>query len=334
MNKKRIIALIVGILIIGLLAFLFIKDNKAPNNPPGTIGNTPSNLYNGGTFCQYEDLVFFANSNDGDSLYVMNKDETNAKKLNGTSVISINADRNRVYYSLSGKSTGSGLGYVRKSAGLYSCTHSGSNSLSYTFNPVAHASLCGNTLFYQNYEKNSGTSLYAISINKKNDHQVINAMVNPSCVKDGYIYYNGVKDDHYMYILDASTEASTVFIEKEMYMPVFHDDGMIYYMDPTDDYSLCSINPQTGDITLLTDERLDFFNVYGNYIYYQVSVSQTPALHRMNTDGSSDFIVASGVYTDIQTTSEYLYFRPFDAEGITYHMSHSGGSVEPFVPSK
>lgn len=333
MNKKRIIAIIIGLLIIiTAMVVLIVSKNKAPDNPPETVGNTPSNLYNGGTFCQYGDLVFFANSNDGDALYLMNKDESGAKKLNSSSVLSINADKDRVYYSLSGKSSGTGLGYVRKSAGLYSCNHRGNDSLCYTFNPVAKASLCGNKLFYLNYEKQSGTSLYAISIDKKNNHQVDNAMINPSCVKDGYIYYNGVKNDHLMYALNGSNESSTVLVETDMYMPVYHDDGMVYYLDPTDDYSLCVINPQSGEKTLLSSERLDFFNIYGNVIYYQVSVGKTPALHKINSDGSNDSIVASGVYTDIQTTSEYLYFRPFDEEGITYHMSHSGGAVEAFVP--
>ena len=111
MNKKRIIAIIIGLLIIiTAMVVLIVSKNKAPDNPPETVGNTPSNLYNGGTFCQYGDLVFFANSNDGDALYLMNKDESGAKKLNSSSVLSINADKDRVYYSLSGKSSGTGLG--------------------------------------------------------------------------------------------------------------------------------------------------------------------------------------------------------------------------------
>lgn len=333
MNKKVIVVIISSFVLIALAVFLIIFDKNDYNNPSDAIGNTPSNLYNGGTFCQYEDKVFFANSNDGNALYVMNTDETKPKKISNSAILSINADKKRVYYSLSGKSNGSGLGYVRKSAGMYSCNHNGSDSLCYTFNPVNSLSLCGNKIFYENYDKSIGTTLYSVTINKKNDHQVDNALINPSCVKNGMIYYNGVKQDHYLYAMDATTETAAPLIELEMYNPVFHDDGYVYYIDPTDDYSLCRIDPQSLNISLISKERIDFFNIYGSVIYYQVSVGENPALHRVASDGSGDSIIASGVYKDIQTTSEYLYFRPFDSDEVTYHMHHGSSLVEPFIPS-
>lgn len=335
MNKftKRLLLVLSIIAFISLLVVMLILPSKFHVNSEDTVGNTSSNLYNGGTFCQYGDKVYFANSNDHDFLYVMNLDETNCKKITASSVISINCDEERLYYSLSGKSSGSGLGYVRKSAGLYSCNHKGHDTICYTQNPVAVAVLCGNKLFYDNYEKNSGTTLYSIAISKKDNHRVINGLVNPSCINNSRIYYQGVNNDHYLYVLDPLTEAYELFLEKDVYMPILYGSEYIFYIDPTNNYALCRYDRTTEEDLILTDERVDFYNIYGDIIYYQVSVGEAPALHRINSDGTNDIILSSGVYKDIQTTSEYVYFRAFDDDSVTYHCSHYGSPVvSQFLP--
>lgn len=334
MNKKTrtIIISSAAAIILLLLMIMTIFSKKMHRNPADLIGNSASNLYNGGTFCQRGNTVYFANALDSDALYSMNVDESHVKKIVGSSVLSINADDHRIYYSLSGKSTGKGLGYVRKSAGLYSCLPNGSKSICYTQNPVATATLFGNTLYFDNYNKKAGTSLYSVNISKDNNHEILKEMINPSCVYGNYMYYTGVSSDHNLHILDPATEATDTFWEHNVYMPVYHNDGWIYYLNPDEKYTLHRYNPATDDDMLIYDNRLDSFNVYGNHIYIQINSKDYFGLHRIDCNGSNEVTIADGIFKNIMTTDEYAYFRPFDNEQIMYHVKHTDTNVFEFIP--
>ena len=331
--KALLITLCVLLVISGFFVARFLIE-RSHMNADDHVGNTAYNLNNGGKFCEIDDMVFFANSYDLDALYVMKSDETDIKKITSTSVLSINADKYRVYYSMSSKSNGQGLGYVRKSAGLYSIDHKGRSSICYTTNPVAQALLYGNTLYYQNYIKNSGTTIYAISTDRKNNREVLDQFVTFTNPYWGYIYYGNMSNDHHLYVFDPVTMQSDDYWAHDVYMPVMDSDGWIYFIDPKTDYELHRYNPQSETEETIADERIDFYNKYGDIIYYQVSVG-SPALHRIKADGSDDMILAEGVYNDIQTTSNYVYFRPYDNDTVTYHANHYGTiKVEQFEPNK
>lgn len=333
-QTKTLIITSVIILIVVVLVILNSLRTKLTKNSDDFIGNTASNLYNGGTFCEYEGKVYFSNSNDNNALYVMNSDESKPKKITDTSAISINVDEHRIYYSMSANSNGKGLGYIRKSAGLYSISHSGNASTCYTTNPVASALLYGNKLYYTNYQKSSGTTIFSINTDREDNHEVIRQMVSLVNPCNGVIYYGNMDGDHNLYALDPVTEATGSVLEKDVYMPVVCEDGWMYYMDPTNNYSLKKCNISSGDEIVLSEERLEFFNKYGDFIYYQTN-SDTPMLRRMFYDGTNDMLIAEGIYSDIQCTSNYVYFRSFDNPDITYHANHYDGvKVEQFVVKK
>ena len=72
------------------------------------------------------------------------------------------------------------------------------------------------------------------------------------------------------------------------------------------------------------DEFFCGYNIYDNVIFYQTAGTDTPALMRMNIDGSSPEIVMQGVYNRINTTSTYTYFQPFGENGVIYRTSTFG----------
>lgn len=335
MNKKTkllIIVLCAALLLTVLLYFLLSAD-KMHKNDDFLLGNTPSNLYNGGYFCEFDGKVYFANAHDNDSLYVMNADETACKKLLNTSVLSINTDGHRIYYSQSGKSSGQGLGFVRKTAGLFSCDLHGNNSICYTQNPVASVTLYGNNLYYQNYIKKKGTSLYRIGTNRKDNIEISKDMINPSCILNGYIYCSGIGDNNYINAFDITNFTLQAFRAVNAYMPIYHSDGYIYYIDPDNHYSLNRYDPVNDEYEVLADGRIDFYNLWGDIIYYQVSYGSSPALHRVSTDGTGDIILVNGIYKDLQTTTQYVYFRSYEDESLVFHASHYGSSEpEQFIP--
>ena len=334
MNKtlKTILIILATVVIVALLVSYSIFKGRVSSNPDNWVGNTASNLNNGGTFCEYDGKVYFANSADNDALYVMNSDETGVKKITDTAVLSINADSDRIYYAMSINTNGTGLGYIRKPAGLYSIKHNGNSSICYTTNPVASALLYGNTLYYQNYQKSSGTTIYSIETNRKNNHEILNQMVNFTCALNDRIYFGNMDGNHHLFEFDPMSELAIATADVDMFMPVVEPDGWVYYMDPTEKYSLRRYSLQTGESQLLSSERLESFNKYGDFIYYQTN-SSSPALHRIYYDGTNDTIIADGIYCDIQTTSYYVYFRPFNQPSVTYHCNHYGTiKVEPFNP--
>jgi hypothetical protein len=76
---------------------------------------------------------------------------------------------------------------------------------------------------------------------------------------------------------------------------------------------------------------LDYFNIYGDIIYYQKSSSTEPALKRMNVDGSNPEIVDEGNFQNLNITSRYVYYNAFDIPIPVYKTSTYGPiNIETF----
>ena len=95
-------------------------------------------------------------------------------------------------------------------------------------------------------------------------------------------------------------------------------------MDVANNYRLCRYSTYNDVVEVLTNERIDMFNVYGSYIYYQTNSRTEPALKRMFIDGSSQELVREGVYQNINITSSYVYFNAFDEPTPVYKTSTTG----------
>ena len=322
-----IVIIIVCVLVLGLLG------NRVHKNDSFVTGNTAGNLYNNGLFCEQGGRVYFSNAYDEGALYSMNPDESDIKKISTVSAKSINVDKERIYYSLSGKSTGKGLGYVRKATGMYSMKKKGGRTIPYTQDPVGIIALCGNNLFYQHYNKTRGTYLDCIGIDKKNNRTILENMVAPASVDAGFLYFAGADKDMYLYSIDALGDTPNLIYEHQMYSPIYQN-GYVYYIDLETNYRLRRYSITTGEDVLLADERVDMFNVYSNMIYYQTdSSSPDAALVRMTTDGLDREVVAPGIYCDINITSAYVYFHAFGSDTPVYHTPVFGVSaVRVFEP--
>ena len=325
-NQKNILILsITGVILIVLLV-LAILSSRIPMNDELITGNTPGNLNNGGYFCEMDGRVYFANAYDNFALYSMNPDETDLVKFNDGAVSSINAAGNYLYYSQSSGSTESGgIGSAVHISGIYRSNLKGKSVVSLDRCNIVSMQLCGNYLFYEKYDKQVGTSLTKVRIDKKDMQTVAEGIINPNCCVNGKIYYNGTAEDHYLHALDVSTGRDAVIWQGNIWNPIVQGD-YVYYMDVGEDYRLCRYNLTSSVVEVLTNDRIDMFNVYDNYIYYQVSSAGSPALKRMLTDGSSQELVREGVYQNINITSEYVYFNSFN-ESTPVYKTYTYGPV-------
>ena len=322
-KQKNILLLsITGVLIIGLALFV-IFGGRITMNDAFTTGNTAGNLNNGGLFCESGDRVYFANAYDNGALYSMNPDETDLVKLGDNAVSSINAAGNYLYYSMTTKANGSGVGYLFNTYGIYRCNLKGKKTVCLDRSHLVTMQLCGNYIYYEKYDNDKGPSLAKIRIDRKDAQSIADEIINPNCFVNGQIYYTGSVDDHYLHVLNTADDTSSVLWEANVWNPVYQD-GYVYYMDIDNNYRLCRYSFTDNVIEVLTDERLDFFNVYGDMIYYQVSSETTPALKRMQLDGTNPELVKEGVFENINITSNYVYFNAFQEDTPVYKTSTFG----------
>lgn len=336
-NDKKVI-IILGIIVLILVAATIITNylSKIPDNPPTLTGNSAGNLNNGGYFCEDDGVIYFSNSFDGGSIYSMNPDQTNLKKLYSSHGMYINSAGDYLYFGMSSGDGGTGLGYVLKTTGVYRMKKNGSNVKALSNDASLIIALSGNNLFYQAGVKN-GVGLKKLDITQDKQTPVIvedTFVLNPSCIVDGTVYFGGTQKDHYLYSLNTTTNNITSIWGGDIWNPVY-DGGYFYYMDISDNYSLCRYNPQAQTVDVLTHDRLDNFNVGYGYVYYSTSVSNNPGLYRMHTDGSMVEQIASGYICDINMTSTYTYFREYNVDETTYCVPTSGApSVGIFNAAK
>ncbi len=336
--KKFLMITIPVLLLLGGVGFgvYTFLDAKTRFNDDYVNGNTAGNLYNGGLFCEYGDKIFFANTSDGGKLYVMNADGSNAKKLSDDIASFINADENYVYYVRNNPgNNGSGAFsfFSINTDSLLRIDHDGGHELILDPDPSLYASLVGNYIYYVHYDTGKdASSLYKVKIDGSERGQVRPNPYFTCCANGQYLYYNGVSTDHYIWRLDTATDSDGMLYGGNCWMPIVEDGTIAYFMDCDTDYKLSKVDLMTGKAETLCDDRLDWFNVYGTYIYFQRSSADAPALCRIRTDGSGYEEIIPGIYTNLNATTAYVYFRDYNT-GQMFRLANTFGAVpEAFAP--
>ena len=323
-RTKPLLLFLTLFMIVAALSIYTALDNRIEKNPTGTIGNTAGNLNNKGLFCEQNGIVYFANAYDNNSLYVMNTDETDIRKIADVQAQSINAAGNYLYYYQSDIAGDKDLGFVTHALGLYRIKTNGKDAFCLKRDPCGTVILIDNAIYYQHFDNHGeGMTLYRIDTDKKNDTQLLKEAANPACVQNGFIYYNGTNDDHYLYRYDTHAQTTTSIWEGNIWNPIVVGN-YVYFMNVADNYSLCRKQMDSETVELLTTDRIDLFNIYGNYIYYQTNSKTEPALKRMCLDGSEQEVVASGIYQNINITSSYVYFNAFGTQTPIYKTPVNG----------
>lgn len=334
-EKKTFFAFSAIAFVIILLGVYLYFSQRISMNPEGTVGNTAGNLNNSGLFCEYDGRVYFSNAYDGGSLYVMNPDESGMKRLNTLKVRNILAGGDYLYYFQTGSSSDSGPGQLRGMKSFDRCKLNGSGASTLTQDTVVTGQLVNNYLYLMT-APNSGPVFYKLKIDRTDKVVLADYNINPACAENGVIYYNGTVRDHYLYALNTDTDVADELWRGNIWYPVLQGD-YIYYLDVANDYRLCRYSLSLNVIEALTNDRVDCFNVGGGFIYYQKnggakSAAQPGAaqLKCMRTDGSDVRVIAEGNYTNINMTSQYVYFQTFGDDTVMYHSAIGSNFYESF----
>lgn len=331
---KKFFTLFLSFLCIaGIVSFILYNNylSKDYYNEGYVNGNTAGNLYNSGLFCEYDNVIFFANPNDGNQLYRMNLDGSEIEKISNDSAAFINVDENYIYYTRTGDNSESQFSFLNiYTHSLCKLRRDGRGEVVILDNdPCMYASLVGNYLYYIHYNKTEASSLYSIKNDGEEKQQVFPQTYFTCCTDGQYIYYNGLENDHNVYRFDTTTLVQTLVYEGNCWMPIV-EGNYVYFMDCDDSYSLARGDLLTGEKITLVDEWVDCFNVDNGVIYFQRNSSE-PAFCSVNTDGSDYKVLKDGTYTEIHTAGNLVFFKDFYS-GQFYKMSIKDGWISSFDP--
>ncbi|MDD5934353.1 MAG: DUF5050 domain-containing protein [Clostridiales bacterium] len=336
-SKSKRNMFLITIVTIAIIVFFVTKlSNKTIYNEEDTIGNTAGNLYNGGLFCERGNYIYFSNFEDDGAIYRMDSDCTNLKKISTDKACFINADENYLYYSR--------INYIKENPtqtiftfynrGIYRTNHNGDKLLLLYKDPSGLLSLHGNEIYYQHYNKQTGTKFYQVGIDGKKEKEISDDAILPASYYNGTLYYAGVNKDHFIHAMDLKTKSDTIFYAGNCYMPIATEKG-IYYISLSDNYALAFLDYSSKEPVILTDQFCSSFNISadGNTIYYQVDGGDHNGIYKLDLATGASEIIINGNYKNIHVTSKYIFFRDFD-ETHTYAYEPTSGNLEVFSPSE
>ena len=149
--KKKIILAVTCLAIICFILYINITS-RIVYNDEFVQGNTSGNLLNNGLFCEYNNKIYFANSNDDNSLYVMDSDCQKFKKITSHVVSHINVAGKYIFYSRKSNvpNTKRDSDILRNGGqGIYRINLNGKHTEVLCKDPVGILNLAGNDVYNQ-----------------------------------------------------------------------------------------------------------------------------------------------------------------------------------------
>lgn len=327
-NKQRkiLVTSYISLMLIAIVGYI-IYQNRTAYNPAGVRGNTTGNLNNNGMFCEYNKTIYFANPYDHNNLYSMDSDCSNIKKLNADTVCSINVYGKYIYYVRNNYSPETIASIFRgQLLGVIRTNLKGERPLTLYDSVAGVINLYGNDLYYQHFSNEEGFSFYKVGIDGTENTRINDAGYFPASIYNNTLYYVNTVDDHNIYCYNLLSGNTSLFLEANAYMVDMQGD-YIYYIDLAKNYSLVRVNTQTGQEQILVDGsngKCISYNIYEDSLFYHVE-GETPALYRMNVDGSNNQFIKYGNITNISCTSQYTFFQIFGVTSL-YRVPTSGGT--------
>lgn len=333
-SKKNILytGIIIGAAVLALvLLIVYYLFDGIPDNPPDTVGNTAGNINNSALFCENNGTVYFSNTFDNGCLYAMDPQEGNVRKLNDVIVCNLIAGGDYLYYFQLGTAGVDNLKGLSSITGFDRYNIKTKKQSVLTPDTIIKAQLVGNYLYLLADGKDSPL-FYKMKTDRSGKTDLANYQINPACVSDGFIYYNGTQENHALYALDTTTDIPSLVYEGNLWNPIIYGD-YVYYMDVSDNYCLCRYSLSQKQEEVLTKDRIDCFNVGEGYIYFQKNGTE-PQLKCMRVDGTEETVIAQGNFTHINMTSQYVYFQEFSDTVTMYHSPIGSTGYDRFTAAE
>ncbi len=323
--NKKIISIFIIIIITGSI-FLFYRNSiKTKYIADKTYGNTSGNLFNGGLFCEYNDRIYFSNLKDDGTLYSMDLDMLNFKKISNDRAEYINATGSYIYYSRMNhkKEKSKPSVFAFRNAGLYRINLNGRNTKSLNDNPSGLLNVYGNNVYYQHYTNEDGLKFYKVGIDGSGEKKLSDEGILPMTIDDSVLYYSGTKKDHYLYSMNLKNGSISTVFEGECYAPILikANQHYIYFMSVSDNYSINRMGLNGGHKTLVLNERCSTYNISedGRYLYYQVDNNKNNHIGVMDLNTGKSKNIMEGNFKNIHIAGNKVFFNDFN-EKLSYYI--------------
>lgn len=326
-KAKRIIILIVVIIaIIGLIIIGYFIT-RIPKNPADATGNTAGNMLNGGSFCEHKGRIYFANPYDDNCLYSMKSDCTDIRKLSDDTVSCINAYGKYIYYvrNNSLKMDVTSTGFRGQIFAVVRCRTNGKQSQGIYTGLSWDMNFYGNNLIFNTVEESKNVTA-TIDITGDDYRILFEDDIDNMCIHDNKFYYSSNLEDHNVYVRDIESGSDQLYMEGNTYQAIRVDD-VLYYLDMNNDYALTKVNLTTNVRSVLTNDRVVRYNVYGNMIFYQ---SEDP-VHEvvcMDVNGNNRRSLYTGDVSTIGCTSKYTFWVDLKSNSMYRYPTNGNGTVE------
>lgn len=335
-KRNKIVPVIITVVVLALLIsgiILYNYINRYIEVPSGYIGNTSGNNVNHGLFCESDGYIYFSNVYDSNKLYRMKNDLTEAECIRDVPVEFINVHDKKVYFY----QTPGGEGQVFGLGGLYGVCYTditgkeGLNSIDKAI--VNSMVLYGDAIYYQSYDAKEGLTLYKASpnIKKKSKEQISTKKILATCPYEGVFLTYNTENGYFLSYFNPDTDSIGLFDEIRAYN-ICQDGNFLYYMNIDDSYRIYRYDLSTKTQQKITDYTVDTFNVYDGNVFLQKNSETSPALIRINSDGTGEETIAEGNFKNINCTSTYTFFYGFNDGDPVYCCPTYGGSSRMFEP--
>lgn len=332
MKEKITIAVI--IIAIVLLSVFTYRSKQTVYNEDSALGNSSGNLLNGGLFCEYDGAIYFSNPSDEGRLYTITDSLANPKKLSVDTAKSINVIGKYIYYSRCNNAQEQGnqnLFSVSKN-GIYRMDKNGKN-LKTLFDSAADVvNVAGNNVYFT-HNSTTGFSTSKIGIDKSNQEVIIEEPVFPYTIKDDILYYIGKTKDHNIHRYYLKSHDKDVLYEGNCAF-LTYSGNRLFFLDLANDHALTMMEMDGSNQTVITTLPTSTYNISpdNTYIYYQVDNGTENGIYRHDLQNNTVTCIKSGHYSNIHTTSNYVFFKELQ-ESKWYYAEHSTPAVcSPFQP--
>lgn len=337
-NVKRFLLLLLAASLITIFVLIGKISSRLVENPEDYCGNTAGNLYNRGLFVEDENYIYFANVSDYFRLYRMDKNLTEAVRLQSDSVeyLNIDSESQNIYYSRINyrmNTTGNNV-LDLKNKGIYRLSLKKNNINCLFSDTCGSVTLAGNELLFQVHGSDGDYDLYSLKTSVKNSKQVLlsNLCMNPVNYYQSSVYYAGVENDHYLYAYQPSTEATFTAAEIDCYLPISGRDG-VYFLSLAHDYALYLLPHTSDEATKIIDELICTYNLSAdeNVLFYQTDKKKENQLVRYDIYSKDHTVIMEGDFKNLNTIGNYLFFTDFQ-ESTWYVYNIKTEEVTPLSP--
>ena len=314
-NKAKNIIIGVGAILVVVVCIvvgmLMAENNKFRYNQEGAVGNLTGNLFNGGTFCQYEDKIYFANPADNGTLYSMNEDGTDIKKLYDDTASYIQVINGYIYYVRTNDAAEEEA--IRGTLyGIYRLKIGSSHPVTIYNGIVDSMVVCGNYIYFKAYDEKNLVEFKKVKVDGKELSVVSSEDYDALTVWNNDVYFTTPNGGGELKYVNAGSDAIHTSSEGNYFMPSF-SDGYFYYIDLSNDMKLCRMSLTSNNVTILDEGRCINYNVSSEYgvIYYQLEDEDGHRLRRMDIFGTNKTTIAEGDYCNIHITKNYTYYNKY-----------------------